>query len=200
MFIQCECGQFKAELVSFPKNSPGRLGCYCDDCQSFLKYLNRTDLMDASGRTEVVPVYPSAFKMMSGRDQLRCLQLSPKGIFRWYTSCCNTPIGNTRPRFPWVGLIHRVFTVKDTDFLEKTFGKSRSSIKGKFARGPVVEGTAKDLDFNGFRRVFPFLFKGLIMGRAKNSPFFEADGVTPIVKPKILSLDERTSVLKSLGF
>jgi hypothetical protein len=36
------------------------------------------------------------------RDAMGCLRLSDKGVFRWYTDCCRTPIGNTAasPRFP----------------------------------------------------------------------------------------------------
>ena len=30
-----------------------------------------------------------------GKDRLACMSLSDKGMLRWYTTCCNTPIGNT---------------------------------------------------------------------------------------------------------
>jgi hypothetical protein len=45
---------------------------------------------------------PAHVKLGAGTDALRCLRLSDKGVLRWYTDCCRTPIGNTAasPRFP----------------------------------------------------------------------------------------------------
>ena len=45
---------------------------------------------------------PAHVKLGAGTDAMRCLRLSDKGVLRWYTDCCRTPIGNTAasPRFP----------------------------------------------------------------------------------------------------
>lgn len=201
MEIQCDCGKFKAELTHFPKNSPGRLACYCDDCQTYLHHLGRADLLDSVGGTEVVPVYPAEIKITQGREQLKCLKLSPDGLIRWYTACCNSPIANTRPKMPWVGLLARNYNVKDKRFLDKTFGPVRSGIKGKFARGgKPPAGISDDIGFKDFVAVVPFLLKGKLLGRTKNSPFFDADGVTPIATPTVLTLEERNKVRQQLGF
>lgn len=194
MHIQCECGKFRAQLEQFPHNTPGRLVCYCDDCQALLHYLNRADLLDAAGGTEVIPVYPSEIKILEGREVLKCVRLSPKGLYRWFTGCCNTPVASTRPGFPWVGMVHRVYSVQDSDYLEKTLGPIKSRIMGRFAKGTPPSGTASGIDFKGFVTVLPFLLKGALMGKAKRSPFFEQDGVTPIVHPRVLSLEERDAV------
>lgn len=68
MNIQCECGKFRAELEKFPKNTPGRAICYCDDCQTYLHYLGRSDLLDSAGGTQIIPVYPSEMKVLQGLD------------------------------------------------------------------------------------------------------------------------------------
>src|SRR6476646_2142775 len=107
MEIQCECGRFRAELTSFPRNTPGRLACYCDDCQTYAHFLGRADLLDAAGGTEVVPAYPAEVKFVAGKELLACTRLSPRGMFRWSTTCCNTPIANTMPGFPWAGIFYR---------------------------------------------------------------------------------------------
>jgi hypothetical protein len=156
MQIQCECGAFRAQLQNFPRNTPGRLACYCDDCQTFAHRLNRADLLDAAGGTEVIPVYPAEIQILAGREVLKCLRLSPDGLYRWYVSCCNTPVANVRPRFPWVGMVHRVFTVQDAGYLERTFGAIRSRIMGRYARGTPPSGTAEKIDFKGFVTVLPF--------------------------------------------
>jgi hypothetical protein len=200
MHIQCECGKFRAQLEKFPRNTPGRLVCYCDDCQTFLEYLNRADLLDTAGGTEVIPVYPAEMKILEGREVLKCVRLSPKGLYRWFTGCCNTPVANVQPGFPWVGMVHRVYSVKDAGYLEKTLGPIKSRIMGRFAKGTPPNGTASGIDFKGFVTVLPFLLKGVVMGRAKGSPFFEQDGRTPIVHPVVLSLDEKNAIRRRLGF
>jgi hypothetical protein len=200
MQIQCECGTFRAQLENFPRNTPGRLACYCDDCQTFLHHLNRSDLLDGAGGTEVVPVYPAEVRIVSGREVIRCLRLSPNGLLRWYASCCNTPVTNTRPGYPWMGTIFRVFTVQDPRYLERTLGPVKSRIMGRFARGAPPSGTAQKIDFKGFMTVLPFLLKGLLTGKARSSPFYEQDGKTPIVAPVVLSLQERNAIRQRLGF
>jgi hypothetical protein len=200
MQIQCECGTFRAQLENFPGNTPGRLACYCDDCQTFMHYLNRADLLDSAGGTEVVPVYPEQMKIIAGREVLKCLRLSPEGLYRWYASCCNTPVTNTRPGFPWMGTVHRVFTVPDPSYLVRTLGPVKSRIMGRFARGTPPSGTAKNINFKGFMTVLPFIVKGMLTGKAKHSPLFERDGKMPIVPPIVLSLQERNAIRQRLGF
>ena len=157
MEIQCECGKFRAEVQAFPKNTPGRLKCYCDDCQSYLHYLRRGDLLDENGGTEVIPAYPADVKILSGREHLNCTRLSDKGMFRYSTSCCNTPVANTRPNTPWLGFLRRVYTVVDADLLDRTFGPVRSSIMGRFAKGTPPAGTPKTFNMKAFVTVMPFI-------------------------------------------
>jgi hypothetical protein len=200
MQIQCECGKFRAQLENFPRHTPGRLACYCDDCQTYMHHLNRTDLLDAAGGTEVIPVYPAEIKILQGRETLKCLRLSPDGLYRWYAACCNTPVAATRPGFPWLGLVHRVYSVKDPGYLERTLGPIKSRIMGRFAQGTPPSATAAKIDFKGFMTVFPFLMKGMLTGKAKHSPFFAQDGRTPISEPVVLSRDERNVIRTKLGF
>jgi hypothetical protein len=200
MQIQCECGKFRAQLEKFPRNTPGRLACYCDDCQTYAHYLDRVDLLDAAGGTEVVPVYPVDMKILEGRDVIKCVRLSPNGLYRWYAGCCNTPVAATRPGFPWLGLVHRVYGVKDPGYLDRTLGPVKSRIMGRFAQGTPPSGTAAKIDFKGFLTVFPFLFKGVLTGKSRHSPFFEHDGRTPIVAPIVVSAAERNAIRRKLGF
>jgi hypothetical protein len=93
-----------------------------------------------------------------------------------------------------------VFTVQDAGYLERTFGAIRSRIMGRYARGTPPSGTAEKIDFKGFMTVLPFIIKGLVMGKAKRSPFFAADGRTPIVPAIVLSLQERNAIRQRLGF
>jgi hypothetical protein len=189
MQIQCECGSFRAKLTTFPKNTPGRLICYCDDCQAFLHYLKRDDLLDQNGGTEIVPAYPADIELVAGKEHIKCVRLSPTGMYRFYAGCCSTPIGNTDPVRAWVGIPHRAYSVKEPHLLEKMLGPIKSSIMGKHAKGTPPPGTPQTFDLKCFATVMPFILKGILKKKAKPSPFFE-NGIS-VVAPKILTREER---------
>lgn len=194
MNIQCECGTFRARLKAFPGNTPGRLVCYCDDCQAYLRHLSRADLLDAQGGTEVMPVYPADVEILSGREQLQCIRLSPQGVFRFSTTCCNTPVANTRPATPWVGLQRVVYTVGQAGLADQTLGPVRSRIMGRYAKGTAPAGTPDKFNLKAFLTVMPFMLKGKLLGKSRPSPFFADDGTTPIAPPQVLSPAQRQAL------
>lgn len=196
MKIQCECGKFSADLTQFPKNTPGRLKCYCDDCQAYLQELKRTDLLDQNGGTEIIPAYPADIKILSGKDLLKCLRLSPTGMFRFSTTCCNTPVANTDPHRPWAGIHRRMYTTKDPDRLDNELGPIKSSIMGKHAKGTPPAGTPQKFDLKGVSVVLPFILKGKFLGKHKPSPFFENGEAVGAVKT--LTSEERTKILREI--
>lgn len=100
MEIQCDCGSFRASLTGLPRNTPRRLTCCCDDCQAFLRKINRPDLLDPFGGTEVIPAYPRETVLRTGAARLRCQRLSATGLYRWAAGRCSSPMGNTRRRYP----------------------------------------------------------------------------------------------------
>lgn len=192
MEIQCDCGKFRAELTQFPKNTPGRLICYCDDCQAFAHYLKRPDLLDENGGSEIIPAYPADIKIIAGKELVKCVRLHSKGLYRFFTSCCFTPIANTDPIRPWAGILRRMYVNKDPTKLDRELGAVKSSIMGKHAKGTPPEGTPQTFDFKGMVTVLPFIIKGKIFGKAKPSPFF--DKGESIVEPKVLTSDERSNI------
>lgn len=194
MRVQCQCGTFQAELTASPKNSPGRLVCYCDDCQMFMMQLGRTDLLCASGGTEIIPAYPADVRIVSGAEHLRCTQLSPKGMHRFSTTCCNSPVGNTSPGRAWLGIPRNMYTASDPQVLERTFGDIKARIMGKFAKGPTPPGTPAKMNLKAAIPVLPYIIKGALTRKGVPSPFFP-DGKA-IVPPKVLSEGERADLRK----
>lgn len=185
MKISCDCGSFVATLNSFPKNTPGRLVCYCDDCQSYLKKLARIDVLDEYGGTEIIPVYPKEIEIIQGLDKLKCYRLTEHGIYRWATSCCNSPIANTSPGFPWAGILHTAYTSHNPTALSE-LGEIKSRIYGKYALDGAPFKISKKISFRDMLVVMPFIVKGKVLGMHKNSPFFGSDNTTPICVPEIL--------------
>lgn len=185
MKIQCDCGKFKAELENF-SSSPGRLVCYCEDCQRYLDKIDRKDVLDPYGGTQVIPVYPNDFKIIEGEDFLQCNLLSPKGLNRWTAKCCNTPVANTMAKFPWVGIPHTAFTKAEAGSLEK-IGKIKSRIKGKYKTSKAPFEISDNLKLGDMLVVLPFIAKGFLFKKFSKSPFFKEDGVTPVKEANLLS-------------
>ncbi len=183
MKISCDCGAFIAELTAFPKHTPGRLVCYCDDCQAYVKKIQRTDVLDEYGGTEVIPAYPKEIDIIQGIDTLKCYRLTTEGTYRWATSCCNSPILNSKPGFPWAGIFHTAY--KKPNALSK-LGEVKSRIYGKYALAGAPFKISKKIAFRDMLVVMPFIIKGKILGMDKQSPFFDPDNKTPIVEPEIL--------------
>jgi hypothetical protein len=80
---------------------------------------------DPAGGTDIFQMPPGRVKPTAGTEAVRSLRLSNKGVVRWYTDCCRTPIGNTAvsPRFPVIAVIHS-FMVHQAD------GRSRDEVLG----------------------------------------------------------------------
>src|SRR5215471_7175400 len=106
--LRCRCGRVRGVASDVSPSSGFRFVCYCKDCQAFAHFLKRPDVLDPAGGTDIFQMPPGRVKLTAGTETVRCLRLSDKGVLRWYTDCCRTPIGNTAasPRFPVVAVVH----------------------------------------------------------------------------------------------
>jgi len=108
--FQCRCGEVLGRLANASPEAVNRMVCYCEDCQAFLHYLGRVDLLDAHGGTDIVQIAPAALSIARGHERIVGLRVTPTGLYRWYASCCKTPLGNTlRSAIPSVGILAQVF-------------------------------------------------------------------------------------------
>src|SRR5688572_4602143 len=99
MQLRCRCGAVRGEMDA--GRAYARATCYCKDCRAFARFLGQSGVLDASGGSDIVATAPAAVRITSGSEHVACMSLSPKGLLRWYASCCRTPLGNT-PRDPKV--------------------------------------------------------------------------------------------------
>lgn len=181
--MACKCGIVKGKASGLTPKTVNHAVCYCDDCQAFARFLGRgDDVLDEYGGTDIFQMAPKHLTLTQGTDQLRCMQLSEKGIHRWYTACCKTPVGNTAGAgLPFVGVIH--------SFLEKDREKLAAAVPIdtyvhlKFAVKPVPE-EIKAKAFSGWKMI-PFILKLLgwrLRGWQKPSPFY-GDDSKPVARP-----------------
>src|SRR6266480_2754595 len=105
--LRCRCGRMRGVASDVSPSTGLRVVCYCKDCQAFARFLERPDVLDPAGGTDIFQMPPGRVKLTAGTDAMRCLRLSNK-VLRWYTDCCRTPIANTPagPRFPVIGVVH----------------------------------------------------------------------------------------------
>jgi hypothetical protein len=185
--LQCRCGAVRAELD--PARALGRLICHCEDCQTYAGALERGDVLDAHGGTDIVQVAPSAVRMTAGTDRIACLRLSDTGLMRWHTACCQTPMGNTveSPNIAFIGVLTTF--LRDTgNAVDDALGPVQVRMEGKVAvAGLTPPMTSFPVAY--IARAAVFLAKNRLLGRHRPHPFF-VDG-KPVVAPRVLTPAER---------
>jgi len=175
-----------------------RVVCYCDDCQAFLHYLGRSDLLDDHGGTDIVQVAPASLTFDSGAERIAGLRLTPKGLYRWYASCCKTPLGNTLgPAVPFVGIVAQAFESAGGK-PDELFGNPSGAILGKYAIGTPPEGSTK-LNPRLFGRAIRLILGWRLRGKGWPHPFFDRATRAPTHPLTMLSRVEREALRPLCG-
>jgi hypothetical protein len=169
-----------------------RFVCYCHDCQAFARFLERSDVLDSAGGTDIFQMPPARLELSSGMDALRSLRLSDRGVLRWYAECCRTPIANTAPGFPIVGVIHSFMDHEaDGRSREEALGPPRCGIFARSATGRLPEPAPPPPSLGLFVRRTSLLVGWKLRGLGRRSLFFDDRTGAPLVEPRVLSKEER---------
>ncbi len=194
--LRCQCGEVQGYVVISAAYMRGI--CYCKDCQSFAHFLGKQqEVLNDLGGTDIVPVAPRGVVFTQGKEWLACMKLGPKGLLRWYTKCCNTPIGNTSTnnKLPYAGLVHDCLE-QDGVALEQSFGPVRMQVNPQSAKGPVSAKSAGTAP--AMIKWIVMMLREWITGSYRQSPFFVADTGEPVVLPMVLTLQERNALRSRL--
>lgn len=184
--FNCVCGTLQGVLHDASPESSCHLVCYCKDCRAFARHMGQLDALEPGGGSLIVQVVPSRLEITAGHDCIACLQLSPKGLHRWYAKCCNTPLANTvgTSKVPLAGMWRPNFETTDEFGPVVTLGFTKMALPG---------GPRKD---KGLARMLGGLIKrslaGYLAGTARQSPFFLPVGA-PVAVPTVLTTAERTA-------
>jgi hypothetical protein len=192
--LRCRCGEVRGIVTGASSRTVNRVTCYCDDCQAFAHQLGRADLLNEKGGSDVVQVAPATLRFTQGQDRIAGVRLSPKGLYRWHTTCCNTPVGNTlSPGVPFVGLMAQTFDVPSID---DVVGPPTGAVQGKFATGEPPAGSTGfnlSLILGAIGRVLGWR----LGGKTWPHPFFARDTREPIYPITVIS-KERREALRAL--
>ena len=183
--LKCQCGEVTGKATNITPSSGTRVVCCCSDCQAFTTFLEReAETLDKFGGTEVFQMSQSQLSIDKGHDKLQSMRLTKKGLLRWYTSCCNTPVGNTmNAKMPFVGVIH---TFIDEPNRDEVLGPVRAFVQTQSARGiPDYPKHASKFPLGITARIIRKMIVWKLQGKQKPSVFFDDDDGRPVVKPII---------------
>jgi hypothetical protein len=196
--LRCRCGEVRGSVMNPSPRTVNRVVCYCDDCQAFAHHLGRADLLDADGGTDIVQVAPASLKFVQGQHRIGGLRLAPKGLFRWYASCCNTPLGNTvSPAIPFVGIVAQAFD-NGAERPDDQFGKPIGAIMGKYAIGEAPAGST-GIKLSLLVRAFRMVLGWRLRGQTWPHPYFERNTRAPIYPVTVLSRPQREALRPFCG-
>jgi hypothetical protein len=197
--LGCRCGEVQGRVVNAYPATVNRVICYCDDCQAFLHHLGRSELLDSHGGSDIVQVAPATVSYHLGTERIACLRLTKKGLYRFYSTCCKTPLGNmVGTGVPFIGILANTFAAYATHDLDNVIGTPIGGILGKFAVGTPPEGSDR-LNVRILARAIRMVLGWRLGGKAWPHPFFDSVTRAPKYPVSILSHAERESVRPQCG-
>jgi len=179
--LSCRCGKLKARLSDVGPQTGTHILCHCADCRATYNHLGVTDYGDES--IDLFQTSPDKLTILQGGENLALMRLSKRGLLRWYAKCCNTPMFNTlaSPKLPFVA-VHAatmdspeaIGPVKGEGFVRNRNGKVGHKGGLRIAAGVIGR-----------------MAKARLSGRWRDTPFFDASTLEPVVPAEILSREER---------
>ncbi|MDP2573557.1 DUF6151 family protein [Vibrio penaeicida] len=133
--LSCQCGKVTGKINHITPKLGNRLICYCADCRQFALEMDREEELTSTGGVNLIQVPLNHFELESGQEHVACLRLSRKGLYRWYTTCCNTMMGNTlKPEtIPFIGILETF--VDDNENINQKAGPILGGVNIKSALG-----------------------------------------------------------------
>jgi len=193
--LRCRCGHVRGIAHEVAPNSGFRFVCYCADCQAFVRFLARPDVLDSAGGLDIFHMPAGHVKLTSGTEAVRCLHFSAR-VFRWYSDCCRTPMANTAgPRFPVVGIIHS-FMNHDADRRSRdaALGAPRCRIFERSATGPLPPNAPPPRSLGLVASRLPRLLGWWWRGLGRPNPFFDDQTNAPLCAPRVFSPNARAAL------
>lgn len=189
--VRCRCGEVRGIVTDQSPRTVNRVVCYCDDCQAYAHQLGRADLLNAKGGSDIVQFAPNTLRFTRGQGRIVGLRLTPKGLYRWYATCCNTPVGNTLgPAVPFVGIPVQSF---DTARPDEAFGEPKCEIFGKFAVGEPPPGST-GMNLSIMLRAVGKVIGWRLGGKTWPHPFFTRETRAPTYPLTVISRERREAL------
>ncbi len=192
--LKCRCGKIRGSIEPAGTDGGRQVVCMCIDCQTYARWLGEPDeLLDEVGGTEIYQTTPARVKIHEGREQIRCVRLSPKGTLRFYAGCCRTPLANmgVPAGLPFAGIPVRFIDLEGAGrSREQVLGPVTVRLNAKHATGDAPEGSHDGVPKSMlFTASFGMMWDRLRGEHLPNA--FRTDDGQPIHEPEVISKEER---------
>ena len=179
--FSCTCGAVTGHITARGVKTGTHAQCFCHDCRAAQLYFGQPD--PAPGPVEILQTTPEDVIFETGAEHLAAMQLSPKGMYRWYAKCCNAPLATTTrtPKLPFAGFDVKRMTDRD--------GLGPVLTQG-FVTGPDGRQSHKGLR-HAVLRLLTRVITSRVSGRWKDTPFFAAETGKPVAPSVVLTKEQR---------
>jgi hypothetical protein len=184
MIFSCECGLVAGEISNSDELVGLRFSCMCKDCQNYAHFLGKADqVLDKSGGTEVVAVFPKLIAFTKGFENIRGNKLTTEsGTFRWFSQCCKSPIANSMSsKAGYIGLYTQRLSLADRESL----GPICVRANGESGIPPLPPGTSQKFPLKWAFVTIRQIFRGRLKGLMRPNPFFDSQDL-PLAPVEIL--------------
>lgn len=194
--LRCRCGYVRGVAHEVAPSAGFRFVCYCTDCQAFAQYLERLDMLDAAGGTDIFQMPAGRVRLTAGTDAVRCGTFSGK-VLRWYADCCRTPSANTAAtaRFPVIALIHSFMDHEAGGHSrDEAMGPPLCRIYQRSATGPLPPDAPPPPSLATFARRTSKILGWWARGLGRANPFFDDRTNAPLAAPRVLTPSDRAAL------
>ncbi|MDU8926364.1 DUF6151 family protein [Alisedimentitalea sp. MJ-SS2] len=183
--LSCACGKLQGRLDVPSPRAGNHITCHCADCRAAAIHLGQPDPGDGVALWQTTVDH---LTITQGAEHLALMQLSGKGLYRWYASCCGVPLFNSPrpPRTAFVGIMAN--RLSNTTALGPLIG--RVHVPGENGKSGH-EGAPRIM-----WRILSKMLAANLTGRWRKTPLFNDDGTT-VTAPMILTKEERKAATPS---
>lgn len=179
--FSCTCGQLRGTIRDLSPATAIRATCFCADCRAAELWHGQPD-PGAEG-VDLAMLDPARLRLDAGAANLGVIRLSPKGILRWYATCCGARLFNTvqSPRFVFVTILSNRVAHPER------LGPER-------ARAFITRPDGKRGHRNAHLLYLPMIGRSLaraLTGGWRDNPLFDRATGRPLADPRILTRAER---------
>ena len=170
--LSCACGEVQGSLELHQKDS-FHVECLCCDCQQFSAELGNSEMLKSYGGTEILQTYPSYVTITKGQNNISALQLTPKSLWRHYTSCCQTPIGNMMngKNSPFIGVPICFMQFESDEHKDKILGPTTMRCFAKYGKDNKPADAHDTFPISFMPKIMWFLLKGILTKKSRPSPY-----------------------------
>ena len=185
--FSCQCGRLAGHLSAAGVRPGARILCHCADCRAVELYHQQPD--PAPGGVDLFQVSPDMVTLDQGAEHLCLLQLSPRGLYRWYAGCCGTPLFNglRNPRMPFMAI--RTDRFQEPDRLGRVIAEAFVPQPGK---APLHKNAGR-MTFKLASR----MISAWVSGRWRQTPLFDMATGKPRAEALVLTKDQRRAVTRA---